>query len=287
MPSYTGQQTSRSASIAAESVATLDENYYSAEEGGTQVLSTRQNEPQGYDSIVPTKPVLFRPQSIVIDRSLVFPAEPPSSALYQLNHDLDLGNSVTIERIDRTTTESPGRSPRTSTRDKEIYAFSHRIFNDRFIEVVGKRKACFSRILMTKSSALVHPGWTISAASSSWSERGQAMLHCRRPSGLFGISDLAFRWVDGTGKTIATESQQVPRAKSEDGKKGSPARPETRHVLNVLEPLEQKAVDLLVTAWCARVWHDTLKAHKVLLTPNEGGIHPFYGKPDGSKSSGG
>ena len=70
---------------------------------------------------------------------------------------------------------------------------------------------------------------------------------------------------------MALEHKRKDRPKLKDGKDRGEVGPDERQVLKVLEPLEQKAVDLLVTAWCARVWHDTLEANKVQMTAKEGG----------------
>ena len=228
------------------------------------------NELPSYDSLVPGPAAPFQPQSIVIDHSLIFPAEPPSNALYQLNHDLDSGNNVAIGRIDHTTTETPGRSPRTRVRDRPIYTFAHRIFNDKIIEITGKRKDCFAHVLMTKATSISGTTWKLCSSTASWKEQGVAMLHCKSASSLFGKSDTSFKWIDAGGKSIAIESKRVNRPNSKDGKGPSNATSDKRQMLNIMEPLEQKAVDLLITAWCARVWHDTLESNKVPLTPKEG-----------------
>ena len=230
-----------------------------------------ESDPPAYDVVIPSSQ-LFQPQSIVIDRCLIFPAEPPSNALYQLNHDLDLGNSVALERIDHMTTEAPGRLPRIRVQDKPIYTFAHRIFNDKYIEITGKRKGCFAFVLMSRVTSLTGNVWKLSASDSSWKERGSMMLHCKPEKSLFGKPAVAFKWTDAGGKTVATESRPVRSLGSRNYDGEARAGPDARQVLKVLEPLEQKAIDMLVTAWCARVWHDNLQANKVLLTPNEGAL---------------
>lgn len=229
-----------------------------------------ENELPSYDSLIGNNSTFFRPQSIVIDRSLIFPSEPPSNALYQLNHDLDSGNTVTIGRIDHTTTETPGRAPRTRVRDRPIYTFSHRIFNDSFIELAGKRKDGFTFVLMVKKTSLRGPSWKVCSSTASTRQEGPIMLRCKPVHAWFSHSHLAFKWIDAGGKTIAIEGRDQRHPKNVRNKEESEYSPSTRQMLNILEPLEQKALDILVTAWCARVWHDALDARKAPLTPNEG-----------------
>ncbi|KAI4154080.1 MAG: hypothetical protein LQ340_001905 [Diploschistes diacapsis] len=231
-------------------------------------------EPPAYDSVNPSNSSShFQAQSIVIDRSLIFPAEPPSTALYQLNHDLNSGHSVSIGRIDQTTSETAGGTPRTRIRDKPIYVFSHRIFNDKLIEITGRRKGAFSYVLMARASSLGGTRWKLQSTNSSWENRSSPMLHCKPANSMFGKTNLSFRWVDAGGKIVAVERKQarLSRKDNRDFKERSNFTSDRRQVLNIVEPLEQRAVDLLVTAWCARVWHDTLETNKAPLTPKEGG----------------
>ena len=272
MPFYTVQKTP-AAPIQQESssqIIALQGSDPLGEENRHQEESSDSNELPSYDSLVPPPSTLFKPQSIVIDHSLIFPSEPPSEALYQLNHDLDSGNSVAIGRIDHVTSESSNGSPRVRIRDRPIYTFSHRIFNDKVIEILGKRKDGFSYLLMTKHSSFGSIVWKVCIANSAWKEQATAMIQCKSSTLTLGKSDLAFKWVDGAGKTVAVEYKQNRRSESRDGKSLPKNDPDQRHVLNISQQLEQKAVDVLVTAWCARVWHDALETNKAPLTPKEG-----------------
>ena len=263
MPFYTIQRTPR--------VPDIPSNVVTVEGSEPADSSTRndgeadENEPPAYDSLVPSTPTLFQPQSIVIDHSLIFPSEPPATALYQLNHNLDTGNSVTIGRIDHTTTRAPGRSPRTRVRDRPIYEFSHKIFDSKSIEIKGKRSDGFFTVGMYQHDYIGDHDWRLVGASGG-------LLTCK-PSKkrIFSKSNIAFKWIEEGGKVVALEHKRKDRPTIKNGKHPGAAGPDERQVLDILEPLEQKAVDLLVTAWCARVWHDTLEANKVQMTAKEGG----------------
>ncbi|MCJ1333070.1 hypothetical protein MMC10_009764 [Thelotrema lepadinum] len=263
MPFYTIQRTPR---------AQEDSSNVVAIDGSEPVDSSAwngemedDNELPAYDSLIPATSTLFQPQSIVIDHSLIFPAEPPANALYQLNHNLDSGNSVTIGRIDHTTTEAPGRSPRTRVRDRPIYTFSHEIFNHKRIIIDGKRRDGFSSSSMYKNDYVGGRGWSLV------SNLGGLLTCTPTRKHLFSSPKVAFKWIDEGGKLVAVEDKQKDRPESKDAKNSGGAEPDARPVLTILEPLEQKAVDILVTAWCARVWHDTLEANKAQLTLREGG----------------
>jgi hypothetical protein len=279
MPFYTVQRTP----APAESPALISAAYHHSEpfepqddpwpESGEQDVS-QDNDPPPYDSPTNTTSV-FPPQSILLDRCLVFPSQPPSNALYQLNHDLGSGHSTTIGRIDHSITLSHGRTARTRIKDRVIYTFSHRLFNDTVIEVAGKRRDGFTFVLIVKSSSMRGSGWKVCASSASTRHQGAMILHCKPVSTWFNHSDTTFKWVDAGGKTIAVENKPNSRPKSSKDRKEEHTGFDINQSLDILEPLEQKALDLLVTSWCARVWHDNTQANKVPLTPHEGKFQYF------------
>ncbi|PGH13465.1 hypothetical protein AJ80_06334 [Polytolypa hystricis UAMH7299] len=186
--------------------------------------------------------------SITIDGTLIYPTLPPATALYELSHDLDAGfNKVDISRLVPRTTDVTTTSM--NPRDKLIYEFKQVIFSTT-VEITGRRRSAVSGTLYLKPRiGLLKQGWEVwhTPASSTSSQRvgggghPDALLfrlkgswNARRPEPL--------RWEDASGSLVALETVWQ---RGEDN---------SRPRLQILSPLPDGMMDILVTAWCARIW---------------------------------
>lgn len=223
--------------------------------GDVLSVSTLSHDPDlpRYNSIL-NEGNIVQPRTIHIDGVLIFPSEPPANALYQLSRDLLAGTRISIQRIDHEIHTLSNRGPRARVKDRLLYTFSHRMFDDRFIEIVGKRKECFGEISMAKISSFRKHTWDVRPSITSRIGTGHSQIACKQtrkwlPSG----NDKPQEWRDAKGLLIAIEDVLSLGPGSEGILITNPS-------IRIVEPLEQKLMDLLVTAWCARIWNQNLKS---------------------------
>ncbi|KAK2808987.1 hypothetical protein FQN50_004261 [Emmonsiellopsis sp. PD_5] len=181
---------------------------------------------------------------ITLDTTLIYPTTPPATALYDLSHELDAGwGTIDISRLVPRTTSSSHQNPTPiNPRDKSIYTFTQLPFSTT-VEITGKRRSTLPGTLHLKSTRhhLVKTGWEL------WqTHREEKSLLLRVKPTRSPEKQEVLSWEDGKGKQVAVET--VGR-----GGGGGVRRARLQVVDGGLVG-DDEMMDVLVTAWCARVW---------------------------------
>lgn len=128
----------------------------------------------------------------------------------------------------------------------------------------GKRKSSFGHVWMRKSFAVGPSGWKVYERQQA---DGKLDLLLKIQGGLFS-KRRTVEWKDAQGATIAREAMQQTQG-------GSGAREGYRPVLDIVTPLDEKMIDLVVTVWCTRIWQENRAANHEHRTFKERKSLPF------------
>ncbi|PGH09885.1 hypothetical protein AJ79_05612 [Helicocarpus griseus UAMH5409] len=182
---------------------------------------------------------------ITLDGSLIYPTQPPATALYELSHALDLGHSrIEISRLVARRSKAPQNATPVNPRDKLMYSFTQPPMTYDCVEITGQRRSTISGTLYLKQSRhLFRSGWTLIR-----SHRGEEEVVFRiKPMRRGGTTE----WVDGKGGRVAVE---VGSSGSLGGDSGGSEVIRPRLQIVAAAAMEDLMMDALVTAWCARIW---------------------------------
>ncbi|KAK2793968.1 hypothetical protein FQN52_000300 [Onygenales sp. PD_12] len=177
---------------------------------------------------------------ITLDTTLIYPTTPPATALYELSHELDAGwSTIDISRLVPRTSSHQETTP-INPRDKNIYTFTQLPFSTT-VEITGKRRSTLPGTLHLKSTRhhLVKTGWEL------WqTHRDEKSLLLKVKPTRSPEKQEVLSWEDGKGAQVAVET--VGR--------GGERRARLQVVDRRLVVGDDSMMDVLITAWCARIW---------------------------------
>ncbi|KLJ11480.1 hypothetical protein EMPG_13339 [Blastomyces silverae] len=165
---------------------------------------------------------------ITLDGTLIYPTTPPATSLYAVSQHLDLGHStIDVSRL-------------------IIYKFNRPVLHGP-VEIVGQRRSTLPGTLLLKPTRqLLKTGWVLWHVYRNTESMVFRVKPTRNPE-----RQEVLEWQDGCGATVAIETlatdpddPQVDRYRAR--------RPRLRVVSAT--PLDDMMMDVLVTAWCARIW---------------------------------
>lgn len=169
--------------------------------------------------------------NVVLDNTLIRSDALPATGHYQLTHPLDCGfSAIGISRL----------VPRTTlgTHERHIYDFSKPIFSSH-VEIVGKRRSALTgTVILTTFRGLMRTGWEVLHETKDGKKPLFKVRPTRRPE-----RQSELQWEDARGSLVAVEKQPHSSADS-------------RPRFHIVAPLDETMTDILVTAWCARIWHE-------------------------------
>ncbi|OAX80473.1 hypothetical protein ACJ72_05193 [Emergomyces africanus] len=186
---------------------------------------------------------------ITLDGTLIYPTTPPATSLYAVSHGLNLGHCLSIEvsRLVPRRTRTGALSPNANPRDKVIYKCNRSLFCD-LVEIVGQRRSTLAGMLHLKPTRqLLKTGWVL------WHVYGntESMVFRVKPTRNPERREV-LEWQDGCGATVAIET--LAAYPGDDRLGHSRARRPRLQVVSAT-PLDDMMMDVLVTAWCARIWN--------------------------------
>jgi hypothetical protein len=213
--------------------------YLPAYKPQSQVSGTITETP-GFDSIAsevlnisdlqPTASIYLE---LVVYIKLIYPAAAGSVAQYRLGHALMSNASPTFDifRLD-------GPSPEIlAPADIHIYQLHAQSKNAQTsVQLEGKSEASYQSATLRSHHS---KSWTV-AINENGKIKPLYKACVSRSSPTWTAE-----WKDSVGKTLAVETRLFDSETS------------WRPVLRIMEALDQRSMDLLVSAWCSRVWLDS------------------------------
>lgn len=180
--------------------------------------------------------------SLVLDGCLIYPAVPPSRALYELTNPPTEAktNVYGIEKLRYKLSTTDGEGNIRYHRD-HLYDFKTNYFgmtsSHMVLEGKTSRKRAFQEVLMSPSLGL-----------TVWKVRGHFRVEKKFLGHLKHGSELL--WKDETGNVLAVETRAI--RKEDSTLDGLPR-------LDLKTQIDEKMMDLLITCWSARVWMESQK----------------------------
>lgn len=180
------------------------------------------------------------PLSLTLDNNLLYPP-PPSNALYHLPRTLTWsGNEIYLARsLPATTT----RRTNTASRDLALYTM-RRVPLAHEVSLVPRREGLKSAVMRGRRSIIGNMSWDVEVA-------GERVLKYRK-----GI------WKTPAGKVVATEKKIYEWGTPDEDHHG------IREEITIEgDDVELWMKDLVVAAWCSRMWqiNSKLSLTKVLM----------------------
>jgi hypothetical protein len=169
------------------------------------------------------------PLTLTIDNNLLYPP-PPSNALYHLPRILTWsGNEISLSR---SLPVLARRGRLASARDLSLYTMRRTPFTYE-VSLVPRREGLKAAVMRGKRSFLGNMSWEVNV-------KGEKLLRYSKG-----------RWKTSDGNIIATEKHKEPEVKEESAD-WHPAREE---ITIQGDGVELWMKDLVVAAWCCRIWH--------------------------------
>ena len=171
------------------------------------------------------------PLDLTLDQGLIYPP-PPSSALYHLPRVLTWsGNEIFLARS--LPALSTRRNRHAAARDLALYTIRRTPFT-RDVNLMPRREGLKAASMHGKRGILGSMTWEVEV-------KGKTVLKYAKG-----------KWKDMAGRTVATEKQLVQTERSESGEIDR----QHREDITLGPGLEITMKDLIVAAWCTRIWHD-------------------------------
>ena len=169
------------------------------------------------------------PLTLTIDNNLLYPP-PPSNALYHLPRILTWsGNEIFLSR---SLPVSARRGAIASARDLSLYTMRRTPFTHE-VSLVPRREGLKAAIMRGKRSLLGNMSWDVEV-------KGEKLLRYSKG-----------RWKTSDGKVIATERHKG----SEDKEENADWQLAREEITIQGDGVELWLKDLVVVAWCCRIWH--------------------------------
>ena len=170
------------------------------------------------------------PLSLTMDDNLIYPTDPPSTALYHIPRRLTwTGDRVFLERsvpekIRKNGTIIP-------TESQALYEIVMRPYSST-LDLLAKRASCYGqgKAVMIKHSIFHESNWEV------WFQRDLTVKNRKN------------KWTDPNGNLLATE-EKVEKPKDDMSYK-------QRRVMVIEANIDQKMMNLLVACWTAKVWRE-------------------------------
>ncbi|OJD26119.1 hypothetical protein ACJ73_02506 [Blastomyces percursus] len=196
---------------------------------------------------ITAQPPLPDLSDITLDGTLIYPTTPPATSLYVVSQHLDLGHStIDVSRLVPRRTSSGALSANPNPRDKIIYKFNRPVLNGP-VEIAGQRRSTLPGIVLLKSTRqLLKTGWVLWHVYRNTESMVFRVKPTRNPE-----RQEVLEWQDGCGATVAIESLATDPDDPQVDRRGA-RRPRLQIVSAT--PLDDMMMDVLVTAWCARIW---------------------------------
>ncbi|PGH29142.1 hypothetical protein GX50_08103 [[Emmonsia] crescens] len=184
---------------------------------------------------------------ITLDGTLIYPTIPPATSLYAVSHDLDLGHSeIEVSRLVPRRTSTGALRPNANPRDKVIYKFKRPVVYDP-VEIIGQRRSTLPGLLRLKPTRqLLKTGWVLWHVYRNTESMVFRVKPTRNPE-----RQEVLEWQDGCGAPVAIET--LAADPDDDQFDRSRSRRPRLQVVSAT-PLDDMMMDVLVTAWCARIW---------------------------------
>ena len=246
----------------------ISESNYKDTEPEPNATDTRLDGLPSYQSLSDGCDIV-QPRTLITSGVLIFPSEPPANALYQLSRDLIAGTRISISRIDHEIYTSPSNIPTTRVKDRLVYTFSHQIFDDSSIEIIGKRRGSFPLLLMRRIPRFHEERWFVSSPATA-KPSSNFVLRCTHINVSFPSKSNPYRWYDAHDELVAIEDLL---SQNREPHRGSVTNPPLR----IIMPLDQKLMDVLVASWCARVWNHNLRGTGQIKSISKGKNASFKG----------
>lgn len=193
------------------------------------------------------------PLDLTIDNGLIYPP-PPSNALYHLPRVLTWsGNEVFLFRSLPALASRRGGSTG-QARDLALYTMRRTPFTHE-VALLPRREGLKNATMRGKKRLF--------ASDMSWNVEVKGKTVLKYSKG---------KWKDHTGKIIATEKPQAGHNDNEAARNGHTGR-EAVTITGV--DLDIATKDLIVAAWCTRIWQSHGKVSLARTLMNGEGILPF------------
>lgn len=175
--------------------------------------------------------------NLTIDNGLIYPP-PPSNALYHLPRVLTWsGNEVFLSRSLPALARGNNAS---AARDLALYTMRRTPFTHE-IALIPRREGLKAATMRGKRNLLGGMSWEVES-------KNQIVLKYSKG-----------KWKDGSGKVLATERVN-PQAEGRDTEEGGNSSLHARDELTIAEgELDIATKDLIVAAWCSRIWQTKQK----------------------------
>lgn len=194
------------------------------------------------------------PLVLTVDKDLIFPYPPPSSALYSLSYTLaSRGSSLTLSRSIPARTQEPNLTTRAdgttnslraskAPSDKDLYHILRTPLVPRSFTLQGQRRSTF-------------PGTgELRFIAKRLSLSGKGHWECRFSGGRDLVLKSATEndeWVDGTGQLVGKQY-----GSSRGGKIVGQLHPMVENGLEIVPGTDEMLADLLVCCWVACSWYE-------------------------------
>ena len=210
-------------------------------------MTTSSNpDPPSYEAVTGHEPRHSLPTgeltTLILDGCLIYPAIPPSRALYELtNPPSDAKTKVYgVEKLTYKLSATDGEGSIRRHRD-HLYDFKTNYFgmtsNHMVVEGKASRRRAFQKVFISPC-----------LGRTTWKVRG----HFKIEQKLLGhlTHDKEVLWKDETGNLLAVEMKS---SRKEDDTLDDLPR------LNFKTQMDEKTMDLLVACWAAQVWKEAQK----------------------------
>jgi hypothetical protein len=207
-------------------------------------LGHKRSDPPSYmdTAITPTHLYLpdSEPLSLVIDGTSIFLSQPPSTALYELTSPLDVSAPVVgLHQVSYKVAES-WDGPKVKSYDKDLYELSISRNRSNYLFIEAKRPSCAAGVRLHRSLRLSGHYWEMTVQ-----DKEEKTLTSRN------YKDIII-WESVSGRLVAEETRAGKSIAGYDTGKEERILPR----LDVKDVLDQDQLNLLVAAWCGRVWHE-------------------------------
>lgn len=239
------------------------------------VASPDASEPPTYDESFSTPlAAIVQPQTLTLKFTHIHSSE-TSDPVYELSRKLTddkvVGTKVLgLVRIDRAVSRTAAlerNDTRLKLRERHIYDINKEFFSFK-LSITGKRRKAETPkyMTMTESIGLKGMGWEVRESDALFSKKGEeklvrakkcSLIHNQKIKNGAEDKDL-FEFQTHEGEVVAVEKLADTQVHTE-GESATTEASEPAHVLEVLKPLDQKMLDLLVVTWCGRLWVEGIR----------------------------
>jgi hypothetical protein len=197
------------------------------------------------------------PLSLVVNGTHIYLSSPPSQALYELTRPLDGSGKITgIQQIGHKISAGSCNDPIVISHERLLYEFRPWHERESTMEVKGKRKSCCETVWIQRSLGLRGHTWSVQVKDLK-----EKSFTVRQNFQSLFQDQKSLEWKDESGRLVAIEV----KSRVETGREGT-----SLPRLDIRAVLDEKQLNLLVTAWCARIWQEAMYATKESMRCTDG-----------------